>query len=78
MKSKPLIIVMLAAIATLLIIAGCSKQDKPPEKSQPAQAISPPEAQQNQPPAQVQQPITEDDIYKDNLNESLDELSQVE
>lgn len=72
---------IIAAVVGLLLISGCSKQPQQeaqlpqewpqvPKQAQPQQAP----AVEAEAPKQVQQ----DDLYNDNLDGSLDDLSQIE
>lgn len=73
---------IIAAVAGLLIIGGCSKQTRQPEAQSPQQQLQMPEQVQPQPApaaeAGAPQQPPEDDLYKDNLDGALDYLSQLE
>ena len=77
----------IAAVVALLIIGGCSQKTQQTQKTemaqqapqQPAATIpTPAQVQQPQPTLAIQQPLPQDDLYRDNQNQSLDELSQLE
>lgn len=76
---------VIAAVVALLIIGGCATKQPVKAESQqlPAQQPSSPPQQTPTTEAnaqqQAQQPATEqDDLYKDNLDEAIDDLSQLE
>lgn len=80
-KNGTAIAVIAAAVIALLIISGCtSQQPQAPQDLQTASKLQ--EAAAPLPaPTEQQQPVppaAEDDLYKDNLGQSLDELSQLE
>lgn len=78
----------IAAIMALLIISGCTQQPQQqqpqaqPEKKPAQEAAAPPASQpaaSQQQPVPSKQPATEqDDLYRDNLEGALDDLSQLE
>ena len=72
---------IIAAVA-LLLISGCSQQKQEPAATQQPQVqqtpITPAETQSTQPPqVQTQQQEADPDLYKDNLDQSIDELNQL-
>ena len=91
--NKLAIVAIIFAVATILVISGCAQQNlftekglsktQQPQQQQPQTQQSPltqaeTQPQQQQPQAAPATTAGEDDVYKDNLNQSLDELSQLE
>ena len=91
---KSIILAVAAIMIIAVLVAGCAPQQpqpQPPTAEQPQEQATPQqtpaaepaaeEAQPQQPPQTQtpQRPIPADeDLYKDNLDEALDELSQLE
>ena len=77
-----LTLTIIAAIAALLIIGGCTqKPQQQPLLPQQPQAVATPAPQPQITPeaeAEAAQEQPEDDLYNDNLGGSLDDLSQLE
>ncbi|MBI2176121.1 hypothetical protein HYU40_02095 [Candidatus Woesearchaeota archaeon] len=81
-------VAIILGVAVLLVIGGCTKQQQQtsqPAQTTPQQEATPPQQQTQQPPAQAQQPqpaasqpLPQDDLYKDNLDQAVDDLSQLE
>ncbi len=73
---------IIAAVAGLLIIGGCTQkpQQQPLLPQQPQAAATPAPQPQITPEAEAeaQQEQPENDLYKDNLDGAIDELSQLE
>ena len=71
------------AVVAMLMLNGCSQQKQQPAATQQPQVqeapITPAETQPQQPQlAQAPQQEADPDVYKDNLNQSIDELSQLD
>ncbi len=75
-------VLLIAAVAALLI-SGCAKEaanGKPASAgASPVQQETPqqPPQEQAQAPAAAPQPAEEDDVYKDNLNQSIEDLNEL-
>ena len=70
------------AVVGMVLISGCSQQKQEPAAAQQPQVqqtpITPAETQYTQPPqVQAQQQEADPDLYKDNLDSSIDELNQL-
>ncbi|HLD97398.1 MAG TPA: hypothetical protein VI934_03585 [Candidatus Nanoarchaeia archaeon] len=88
MKNALMAAVIIMALVAVVVIGGCSSPTQAPAQTtpqqpeaQPAQTVEQPQAQQQQEAAQQLPPqLVEagDDIYSDNLDQSIEELSQLE
>ncbi len=84
--NKFLLATVILAIVAIVVIGGCAKQAQSPlplatqqSATEPARTVEQPVA----PPQQAQQAEaekagTDEDVYNDNLNQSIEELSQLE
>ncbi len=80
---------IIAAVAGLLAVAGCAPKQVQqqqqtatqvlPQDAQAQEAATPPELQQPPEKAEpLQAAAAEDDLYRDNLDGAVDDLSQLE